>query len=195
MRIIIIFTLLTTTFCLSSQKFTESKHKVKFYNYCEFNKRISTICSSENLDVTISNFNDSIFNYESLGYFGVKLRYDRYTRELYYSNNFFDESSVSIRDYFIVKDIDFKNFKHENDKILVYRFLITNTKVDDGDIIVFFTKEYSIILQKLLVTNGLIRYEFAEDLSKNTMLNHLYAFILSDNEFSHIQNWTKIIEE
>lgn len=145
--------------------------------------------------MTISNFNDSIFNYESLGYFGVKLRYDRYTRELYYSNNFFDESSVSIRDYFIVKDIDFKNFKHENDKILVYRFLITNTKVDDGDIIVFFTKEYGIILQKLLVTNGLIRYEFAEDLSKNTMLNHLYAFILSDNEFSHIQNWTKIIEE
>ena len=195
MKLVLLLTLLSVSANLKAQSFKESKYKVKFYNYCDLNKRVTLICSSDTLSVTISNLNDSIFKYESVGYFGTKISYNRYKRELKYSNNFFDEESKSIRDYFVVKDIDFKNFEYGEKKILVYRFLITNTKVDDGNILVFFCKEYGILLQKPLGTNGLIRYEFIDDPAKNIMLNYLYAFILSDNKFSYIQNWKEIIKK
>jgi len=149
-RLIAIF-LIAAFLCttkLYSQGNLKETHKVVFYNYNEFNPRITMIFSSDTLEIKTSTIADSIYFYQSTGDFNIKLQVDTKLKKAKYENSFYDESGYdktsikAIRDSFKVKYIDNKIFEYNDYKFIVYRILVTNRKIQDSDILVFLVKRF-----------------------------------------------------
>tara|TARA_R110001592_G_scaffold361571_1_gene672517 strand:- start:1408 stop:2004 length:597 start_codon:yes stop_codon:yes gene_type:complete len=171
--------------------------KVVFYNYNEFNSRITNIFSSDTLIVSLKNIGNSIHSYQSTGYLDISLQVNTETKAARYENGFYDEngydekSRKSIRDAFEVRYVDNKIFEYNDYKYFVYRLLVTNKKVNDCDFLVFWSKDYGILMQKDLHVDGLIRFDNVSDEQKNIMIRHLSYFIFSDNNFGYLKDWGK----
>lgn len=180
--------------------FPQEKHKVVFYNYNEFNSRITTIFSSDTLLITQSNISDSIYFYESSGYFNIKIQVNSKLKTAKYENGFYDdegydeETKKGLRNAFEVKYIDNKNFENNDKKFLVYRLLVTNNKIKESAALVFWTKEFGIIMQKDLYVNSLIRFDFVNDEKKNEIVHHLCYFVFSDTMFNNLKDWKSYLK-
>lgn len=201
-RLILIFLIFAFPFSnkLYSQGNLTETHKVVFYNYNEFNSRITQIFGSDTLEIEMSNISDSIYNYKSTGYFNIKVQVDTKLKKAKYENSSFDEmgydetSIKAIRDAFEVKYISNKIFKHEDKKYVVYRILVTNKKIKDCDILIFWSKEFGVIMEKYLNENILLRFDYANDEEKNKIVQHLCYFVFSDYGFNFIYDWKKYLE-
>jgi hypothetical protein len=177
------------------QQIKGKSSKVVFYNYNEFNPRISMIFSSDTLDVFQTNEADSIFYYESDGYFNIKLIVDDKLESAIYENGFYDEigydeeSIKKIREAFQVKFVDTKIFKYENNYYCIYRILSNNKEVKESAVLVFWSKEFGILMQKDLYVNELLRFEYTDNEIKNIVIRHLCFSIYSDSDFSYLKDW------
>ena len=182
---------------MTAQTIKSEDFKVVFYNYNEFNSRITTIFSSDTLLVSLKNIGDTIYSYQSVGYFDIRLQINTKSKAVRYENGFYDNdeydeiSRKAVRNAFEVKHIDTKIFEQGDYKYFVFRLLIKNTKVEDCDFLVFWSKDYGILMQKDLHVNGLIRFDRVGDESKNNMIRHLCYFIFSDSNFSYLKDWEK----
>ncbi|QQS50992.1 MAG: hypothetical protein IPM71_15670 [Bacteroidota bacterium] len=196
----LITTLIFIFLLYSSVIFSQEKHKVVFYNYNEFNSRITTIFSSDTLIITQSSNSDSIYYYESFGYFNIKMKVNTKLKTATYENGFYDEdgndenSRNEIRNSFEVKYIDNKNFEYNDKKILVYRLLVFNKKVNESAVLVFWTKDFGIIMQKDLYVNSLIRFDYANNEQKNKTIHHLCYFVFSDAAFNNLKDWKEFLK-
>jgi len=162
---------------------------------------MSIIFSSDTIDVTLSKVADSIYSYNSKGYFSHKLQVDRRLKKATYENNFYDSeyepedenSRKEVRKAFQVKYVDSKIFEYNDQKYFVYRILAKNSKKEESEELLFWCKEFGLIMQKSLVYPSLIRYEFLDDPVKNNMIHHLCFFVFSDLDFYYLKDWEKLI--
>jgi hypothetical protein len=201
-RLILLFLIVAFPFSdkLYSQGNLRDTHKVVFYNYNEFNSRITQIFSSDTLEIKMSNIADSIYYYQSTGYFNIKLQVDTKLKKAKYENSSYDElgydepSIKAIREAFEVKYVSNKIFEHRDKKYFVYRILVTNKKIKDFGILIFWSKEFGIIMEKYLNENILLRFDYANDEEKNKIVQHLCYFVFSDYGFNSINDWKKYLE-
>lgn len=195
LRIIIFISLFILINSLIAQSFDSKELKVVFYNYNEFNSRITNIFSSDTLTVSQKNIGDTLYSYQSTGHFDISLQVNTKTKAARYQNDFYDEdeyddkSRKAVRDAFEVRYVDNKIFEFNDYKYFVYRLLITNKNVDDCDILVFWSKDFGLLMQKDLHGDELIRFDYVGDESKNIMIRHLCYFVFSDYSFNYLKDW------
>jgi hypothetical protein len=199
-RLLLLLVSMTLFTYISKGQLNTTSQKVIFYNYNEFNSRMSIIFSSDTIDVTLSKVADSIYSYNSKGYFSIKLQVDRKLKKATYENNFYDSeyepedenSRKEVRKAFQVKYVDNKIFEYNDQKYFVYRILVKNVKKEESEELLFWCKEFGIIMQKSLIYPSLIRYEFLNSPEKNNMIHHLSFFVFSDLDFYYLKDWEKL---
>jgi hypothetical protein len=193
-----IFSCLLSNFA-DGQNLYNKKYKIVFTNYNDINPRITTIFSSDTMNVTLSKIADSLYSYKSDGMFNMDLQVDRRTKKAVYIEmkplcTDDDESPKVERDTFQVKFIDNRVFEHGDYKYLVYRIFVINTKEKGSEMLIFWTKEVGVIMRKYLTGNCILRFEFADNEKGNEIVRHLCFMVFSNSNFSYLKDWEKLID-
>jgi hypothetical protein len=158
---------------------------------------MSDIGRSDTLLVKLSKVADSVYLYNSKGFISINLQVDRKTKTVKYESTDYcqyeDENyNNELKKAYQVKFVDNRIFEYENKKYFVYRILAVNSKIKESEELLFWCKEFGLLMQKSLVHHNLDRYEFINEPESNFMIHHLCFFVFSDSDFFELKDWEKL---
>jgi hypothetical protein len=208
MSLITFMLLFIASIQLSFSDYNQSKvasQQIVRYIYNEFNSRESWL-NIDTLNLEFRRTGDSTFMYKtedkgsSTDVFEIDLKSKKATLN-YEEITSVDENDGSINKLkfvYNVKYVDNKIFRLPNDdkKYFVYRYIAYLKSPNDYmNCLIYWSKEYGIILEKHLSMNTLIRNEYINNESKNLAIRHLGYYIFSDARFFNLKDWETIIKE